>query len=296
MLLQEPTLRQVTLDNVTLAYFERGRPVPGQPTLYFVHATGFHARVWDYIAEAFPDAHIIALEQRGHGRSDPLPVQNWSTFGEDQAAFVDALQLTNLIGVGHSMGAHGLIQGAAMSGRFASLLLLDPTVAAPTDYSEQYRAMFGDQLHPAAKRRANFDSVEQMYSQLREKSSFPHFLPRILQDYCQHGLIPDKQGGLTLACRPTVEAHVYMSARSHAAIYDYVSELQIPVTIVRAKLPDPDFPHDFSSSPTWPGLAGQFVNATDLHWPESTHFIPMQFPDRVIELLAQQIQAWHDTH
>jgi len=50
--------------------------------------------------------------------------------------------------------------------------------------------------------------------------------------------------------------------------------------------------HDFSSSPTWPGLAQEFPDARELHWADCTHFIPMQRPDEVIELIADQISDW----
>ena len=68
----EPVLRKIVVNDVTLAYFERGEVQSDRPTLYLVHATGFHARVWDNLAEQFPEYHIVALEQRGHGRSDPV--------------------------------------------------------------------------------------------------------------------------------------------------------------------------------------------------------------------------------
>jgi len=287
---QQPSLHKVRVNGAELAYFERGTRRDDLPTLLFVHATGFHGRVWDYHAEAFPEHHIVALEQRGHGRSEKLAVSNWRTFGEDQAAFVEALDLSGLIGIGHSMGAHGMIDGAALSGRFSRLLLLDPTVAEEAAYGPEYWAMFGDQLHPAAKRRNVFASVQDMIDSLAPKSSFPLFHPRIFQDYCQYGLEPTESGEFVLACRPEVEAHVYMSARSNGAVYDSARTLDIPVTIVRARLPAADGAQDFSSSPTWPGLAGEFKHAQDMHWSDCTHFIPMQRPDEVVAIIKQLVQ------
>ena len=284
-----PTLNKIRANGAELAYFERGARRDDLPTLFFVHATGFHGRLWDYHAEAFPEHHIIALEQRGHGRSEKLAVTHWRTFGEDQAAVVEALDLHDLIGVGHSMGAHGMIDAAALSGRFSRLVLLDPTVAEESAYSPEYLAAFGEQLHPAAKRRNRFASVDDMVASLSPKSSFPLFHPRIFRDYCEYGLEPAEGGGFVLACRPDVEAHVYMTARSNGGVYNSVRALDIPVTILRAKLPAPGAPHDFSSSPTWPGLAGQFKQAVDIHWQDCTHFIPMQRPDEVIEVIRQQV-------
>ena len=127
----QPKHNLINVNGVELSYFERGEQRDDLPTLLFVHATGFHGRVWDYHAEAFPELHSIALEQRGHGRSEKIPFEDWRDGGEDQAAFVQALGLTQLIGIGHSMGAHTMIEAAAISGAFDRLILLDPVVAEP---------------------------------------------------------------------------------------------------------------------------------------------------------------------
>ena len=287
-------LQSIDANGVRLAYVEWGAPSADWPTVYFVHATGFHSRVWDYQVEALlaqlPDLHIVCLDQRGHGRSEKIGTNTWATYGADQAAFAQAIDLDGAIGVGHSMGAHGLIQGAQVSGRFDRLLLLDPTVSSPEAYAEGGSWPDGE-IHPASKRRANFQSVEEMKAALAEKSSFPLYHPRIFDDYCRHGLEPAEEG-LTLCCKPEIEAMVYMAARGHGAIYDYVRALDIPVTVVRAKLPGADAMMDWSSSPTWPELAGQFAQGRDVHWSDCTHFIPMQRPDEVVAMLVEEVNAW----
>ncbi|MEM1436402.1 MAG: alpha/beta hydrolase [Pseudomonadota bacterium] len=290
-----PELKTLAVNGVELAYVERGAPRPDRPTLLFVHATGFHAHLWDYHAEALADVHTIALDQRGHGRSTKRAVQHWSTFGEDQVQFVRALGLERLIGIGHSMGAHAMIDGAAHSGAFSRLLLLDPTVVSPEDYAHAEPNPFGEGLHPAAKRRRYFDSPQDMIERLRPKSSFPLFDERILSDYCRFGLEPDADHGWRLACDPEVEAAVYMSARTNGAVYDSVRSLDIPVTVVRAQTPEPGDERNFSMSPTWPSLAGAFPQARDLHWADCSHFIPMERPDAVLTLIREEIDAWQDT-
>ena len=282
----QPLLKKRAVNGTELAYFERNEARRDAPTLFFVHATGFHGRVWDYIIEQFPDCHVIALEQRGHGRSAKHTVDHWRTFGEDQAAFIDALGLTDLLGVGHSMGAHAMIDAAAKSTAFRRLLLCDPTVASPQDYEAAPEVDFSV-LHPAARRRRNFASVEEMIEQLAPKSSFPLFHPRMLRDYCEHGLEDDGAGGLTLCCPPEVEAHVYMASRTNGGVYDSVREIDIPVTVVRAKRPPEDAPHDFASSPTWPGLAGTFSKGTEIHLEDCSHFIPMERPQLVVRLIQE---------
>ncbi len=290
----ERRLRYQLIDGVQLAYFETNQVRSDKPSLFFVHATGFHGRVWDYLTDAFGSHHCIAFEQRGHGRSEGGPTRHWARFGQDQAAFVNALGLQRAIGIGHSMGAHGLIDAAAASGAFSRLLLLDPTVAAPEAYAADVETVAATgELHPASKRRRTYESAQQMFELLRGKSSFPLFRESIFRDYCNYGLLPGSTPGTQeLACSPEVEANVYMSARTNASIYESVRRLTLPVTIIRAKLADPRLGQDFSSSPTWPALAQEFKHGQDIHLTDCSHFIPMQRPELVIDQLQQEIYAW----
>ncbi len=273
-------------------YVEQGRAKANQPTLFFVHATGFHSRLWDFHMRALASYHCIALDLRGHGRSDNLAVDHWRTFSEDVAAVVAALGLTHVIGIGHSMGAHALLEAAAGSDAFASLLLLDPTVLSPDKYEVPATQLESGALHPAAKRRNRFESAQHMQDTLREKSSFPLFHPEIFADYCDYGVEAHPGGGDKLCCEPVVEAHVYMAATSNPGVLAAAATLEVPVTIVRAKAPQGEAEMDWASSPTWPGLVGVLPNAVEHHWPECTHFIPMQKPLEVIALIQAEIKAW----
>ena len=291
----QPVLKKLHVNGVELAYFEWGAPQANRPALLFLHATGFHGRVWDCIIESLPGQHALALEQRGHGRSEKAAIAHWRVFGEDLAGFVGALGLRQLIGIGHSMGGHALIEGAARSGAFSRLLLLDPTVAAPAAYRKGISIWFGDGPHPASKRRSRFASPQEMRRRIAGKGSFPHFEPRILEDYCLHGLLPDESGGYRLACPPEIEASIYMGSLSNGAVYDSLRTLDIPVTLVRAQPRPPNIAHSFASSPTWPELAKEFPQARDLHWADCSHFIPMQRPAAVADLIREEIRHWRQS-
>ena len=290
----EPQLRKIRTNGVQLAYFERGQPAPEHPTLLFVHATGFHGRIWDRVIEPLGDLHSIALEQRGHGRSEKVKIGHWRVVGEDVAALIEALQLRRIIGVGHSMGAHALVQAAATTSAIDRLVLLDPTIMAPEMYAGPATPMELDGgIHPAAKRRNAFASVEEMMQRLANKSAFPLFDPQVFRDYCGHGLLPAPDGGLQLACPPEIEASVYRASRSNPDIFASVDKVDVPVLVVRAKAPQGARGiMDFASSPTWPGLAGRFKQGREIHRPDTTHFIPMQIPDEVIALIKAEVAAW----
>ncbi len=293
----EPVLHRLELGDCELAYYERQPELKGRgPTLLFVHATGFHARIWDQIIARLPRVHSIALDQRGHGRSQSRSIEHWRVMGEDQAALVRALDLTEIVGVGHSMGGHAMIDAAAACGeRFRRLILIDPVVASPESYrgdGTPWRLAEGE-MHPAAKRRNRFASVNEMMGRLRQRSSFPRFDPQIFRDYCTHGLRPADDGdGFVLACPPEVEASVYMSSRTNGGVYDSARSLRIPVLVLRAQEPKEDLtgPMVFSTSPTWPGLAAEFPRGREIHFPDHTHFLPMEIPDEVSALIRRELE------
>ena len=102
------------------------------PTLMMVHATGFHARLWDEIIGFLPNYHVLAVDQRGHGQSTGGPVEHWASFGQDLKRLIEQLDLADIVGIGHSMGAHALIDAAALCpGHFTQLIAVDPVIAAP---------------------------------------------------------------------------------------------------------------------------------------------------------------------
>ena len=114
-----------TKDGVTIFYKDWGK---GQPVL-FSHGWPLCADAWDG-QMAFLGAQgyrVIAHDRRSHGRSD----QTWDgndmdTYADDLAALIEALDLKDLVMVGHSTGggevAHYL--GRHGTGRVAKAVLV----------------------------------------------------------------------------------------------------------------------------------------------------------------------------
>lgn len=292
----EPVEKNAVVNGTRITYFERGIAYRGQgPTLLFVHATGFHARVWDKIINALGNIHSISIDQRGHGRSEKKKILHWDEVITDVSEMIEQLDLSNLVAIGHSMGGHALIGAAArMEDRFLRIIAIDPVIPAEDSYHDDTPSPFSEaEEHPTAKRRSEFDSPEEMADRLRPKGSYGLFDPEMLMDYCQHGLLPNPKGkGYILACPPEVEASVYMSSRSNAEIYRSIHAISLPVLILRAKEPPPDRNiMDFSSSPTWPKLVNEFKNGREIHFADHTHFLPMEIPDQIIAIIREEIES-----
>src|SRR2546423_9908605 len=77
----------------------------GRTPLLLLHGFTGHAHAWDTLSIALqPHFHVYALDQRGHGESEPAEVYNAIAAFDDLSGVVDQLRLAPLIMVGLSMG------------------------------------------------------------------------------------------------------------------------------------------------------------------------------------------------
>lgn len=276
-----------------ICWFEWGVATPDKPSLLLLHATGFHARLWDALVDCLPlDQHVIAPDVRGHGRSfRPDTLGDWMKIGGDVVALVDALGLTGLVVTGHSMGGFcGALLAATRPDRVARLLMVDPVIMDPVHYQGAPEALADVSEHPVARRRNQWDSVDQMIERMASRPPYDAWRPDVLDDYCRFGLLPLPGGGLELACPPALEASVYISSAASDP-HSFVGDIACPALVIRAKQSERSGMMDFSNSPTWPGLAETLRFGRDLHWADRSHFIPMEDPLRLATLVVQEIEA-----
>jgi pimeloyl-ACP methyl ester carboxylesterase len=272
---ERPELRMVTGGAVDLAVWEW----PGQgPPLVLAHATAFHGRLWDAVVRLLPGRRALAIDARSHGRSGRVPPPaHWQAFGADLARVIDRFALRDAVAVGHSMGGHALVQSAALRpSAFATWLLIDPTIYPEERYSEP--PLDGSFT---LRRKARFDSVEQMFERFRHRPPFARWRPEILHDYCQFGLLAARDG-LVLACPPAFEASIYAeSTAPEANLYPVIADIAAPVVVMRAGMERKPGALDLSASPTAPDLASRFARGRDILLPGRSHYIPMEDPDAV---------------
>jgi len=88
-----------------LYYREYGHPVPGYPSLLFLHGLFGSSINWSTIARHFEqDWHIIVPDLRNHGRSPHSDEMPYSLMAEDVLELTDQLGIEQVIPIGHSMG------------------------------------------------------------------------------------------------------------------------------------------------------------------------------------------------
>jgi lipase len=270
-----PELKNVRVDGVDLALWDW----PGEgPTLFFVHATGFHGRSWDQVIRHFPGRRCLAVDLRGHGRSGkPDPPYHWQVFSRDMARLVEVFDLRGAIGIGHSMGGHTIVEAAALRPEtFASLVLIDPTIFPLEWYGQP--ALDSSFI---ARRRNVWSSPEEMFERFRTRPPFVKWKPEVLKDYCDFGLLPEGDH-FVLACPPAIEHSIYShSTEAPANLHPVIPAIEQPVVVVRGGIPWTSAEFNLNASPTDPALASRFPHGRDVLLEGRSHYIPMESPELV---------------
>jgi pimeloyl-ACP methyl ester carboxylesterase len=93
------------------------------PVLVFLHGVLAAARTYEpLLAGLAAHRHVIAIDQRGHGRTSHADDYGWSRWVEDLDAICQVLDVTKMDLVGHSMGAHNAYRFAGVTHRQLSTL------------------------------------------------------------------------------------------------------------------------------------------------------------------------------
>lgn len=289
MIQREPNTYAVELTDVTL----RVNEWPGNSDpLLLLHATGFHSRCWDSIARLLPNVHIYAVDVRFHGGSDRHGPVDWQLMASDIEELLNTLDLRQVVGVGHSMGGYiAAYVGATQLERFKQLVLIDPVIFHPDHFEKHFiTAEPSDPADsPASRRKNRWHDAQEMYQRFKHRAPFDSWQDQVLRDYCAYALreVPG-ESVWQLACDPLHEASIYLNHHGNEAIYALLPKLTLPVTVMRAGQ-DPEDPFNFSGSPTWPGLAAALPNAREFYLPELSHFIPMEDPELVANIIQQAV-------
>lgn len=288
----EPREHRLETPEGDICWFEWGAP-SDRPSVLLLHATGFHARLWDRVVAALPPGtHVVAPDHRGHGRSFiPASLSDWAATADALLPLVDRFAGTPLIGCGHSMGGYALTRLAAeRPDAFRHLFLIDPVIMEPGLYVGGADQPVADPaVHPVARRRAMWDGWEAMNAHFAQRPPYMHWQPPILADYCRYGLLVAADGeGWELACPPALEASVYLNA-VRTDPRDWLGRIAAPVSVIRARNGERANAIDFSLSPTWPELGAAIGAVRDEQWGEHSHFIPMEAPERLAALLAGEM-------
>ena len=112
MNLLRPIDRDLGVDGRRLHLLDWGGD--GRPPLLLLHGFTGNAHAWDTLSIALqPHFHVYALDQRGHGDSDPADVYSPVAAFDDLSGVVEQLGLPPLVLVGLSMGGRNAMYFAS---------------------------------------------------------------------------------------------------------------------------------------------------------------------------------------
>lgn len=262
------------------------------PVLLFLHGLSFHARSWDGIVrELGQEYECISVDFRGHGQSQKKEPYTSRQLALDIIELIMKLQLSRIVGVGHSLGGLVLLQVAArLEQGLESLLVLEPTVFDPKTYKNPSKFFRSVEEHPYSRARSEWNSPQEWFDRLRNRSPFDTWEQETLWNHCVHGLTQTGKGTYKLSCPPAVQA-AFAVAVANDDVHSLLSLVQVPTVVVRARPPRGiRHPLDDVHSLTWPDLAQGLVNGKDVCLDDATHFFPLEIPgfvtSKIRELLA----------
>ena len=218
--------RTVRVNGVTLHYLDWGPA--GAPPVVLLHGITGHARVWDHLAERLlPGRRVIALDQRGHGDSDPAPDDDYrvGTMADDVAAFVGSLGLDRFALLGHSMGGRIAIQyAAAHAGRLERLIIVDigPDIALAG--LQRVR----DMMSQSPER---IESEEWAVEYLRRANPIQDV--EMLRQRVHHGLKRLPDGGLTWKYAKGLRDMMRAGRRDAVDLWEPLGRIPCPTLVVR---------------------------------------------------------------
>ena len=119
------------------------------PAMVFVHGFGCDQSMWADVAPAFEESHrVVTYDLTGMGQSDlsaydPRRYDDLRAHADDLKGIVEALDLDEVVLVGHSVGATiALLAAQAMPEKVSRLVLVSPSPCFMDDAGEGYRGGF----------------------------------------------------------------------------------------------------------------------------------------------------------
>lgn len=164
---------------------------PADPPLLFLHGIMGHRRDWDVLVDRVATRHrVIAVDQRGHGRSDRAAGYRVADMADDAVAVIEQLGIAPVTIVGHSMGAMVAFIVAARRPDLVDRLVAIDLVPASLEAEpvHQMPEVF------AAMARASYASVDDAVTEWQAAN--PLARPDLVRNYVAHALVAGPDGRL----------------------------------------------------------------------------------------------------
>ena len=257
-------------------------PGVGPPPFVLVHGLASNARLWDGVAGRLHAAGhaVVAVDQRGHGRSDaPDAGYDFTTVTDDLRLLLDALDLRRPVLVGQSWGGNVVLEAATRwSDRIAGIATVD---GGTIDLQERFPAWeaCAVQLAPPA-----FNGVTRAELEGRMRRMHPDWpdegIAGALANFTE---APD--GSMRARLRREVHMQILRALWEHRPPQRY-GAVDAPVLLIPA-----DTGNAARTAHTRDGIsrATGLLPRARAHWLAGDHDLHAQQPDAVAQVLLDAV-------
>ncbi len=240
----------------------------GRTPLLLLHGFTGHAHAWDTLSIALqPHFHVYALDQRGHGDSDPADIYNPIAAFEDIGGVIDHLGLKSLMLIGLSMGGRNAMYFASKRpDSVQKLVIVDigPEISS--------RASLPASGPPEPE---SWESIEQAARHLLQGNPYPgiHYYRWV----ASHSVRQRPDGRLVWAWHPTIKQF-----RSQANIdwWSLLSAITPPTLVLRGE-ESHVLDHDVAER-----MARQLPRGRFVEIPRAVHTLHEDNPEAVVVALT----------
>lgn len=252
---------------------------PAGHKLVFLHGLMGAASNWRSIAKAFEDKyHILAFDQRGHGRSfHPPGAYHPRDFAHDLKLILDDLGWESAIVVGHSMGGRNALEFAV-------------------HFSQRVKALVIEDIGPEANSRA-IDRITRLLSLVptpfasrdEARQFFENEYPELIASFYPQGRvvakflltnIEEKNGGWDWRFDKNAILSSMQQGR-HEDRWDALRNLRMPVLIVRGAN-SADLTADVFAR-----MKATLPSAQAVEIPDAGHWVHFDQPQAFIRVLKE---------
>jgi pimeloyl-ACP methyl ester carboxylesterase len=264
--------------------------------IHFAHATGFNASTYSSLLLKLSEySDVYAMDLRGHGETQAIAVPSahtsWQIYADDITSLTHNIDKP-LVLMGHSMGAIASLSSALEStADIRSLILIEPVLPAPF---MSFALRLGKSLgltrylpivKGAKRRKANFNSKEDAFSNYKNRGAFKTWPDSYLKNYIAGGFKSTKIG-CELNCSPEWESWTF-STVSHDS-WKKIAKLNIPLTVICGGK------NSTTSRQSIHTLRTLDKDIEVIEIEEASHFLPMEYEDRLVEELKKHLSEIPD--
>ncbi|MBD0325152.1 MAG: alpha/beta hydrolase [Pyrinomonadaceae bacterium] len=234
----------------------------GTQPMLFAHGFGCDQNMWRFVTPAFEDDYrIVLFDYVGSGKSDleaysPERYGNLDGYAQDVLDICAALELTNIIFVGHSVSSViGMLASIREPERFARLILIGPSpcyINDPPAYVGGFERADIEGLLDVMEKNyigwANFLAPVVMKNQERPEltreleESFCSTDPKIARRFAEATFFSDNRNDLQKVTRPSLIMQCSDDAIAPLDVGDYLKR-QLPHSTLRVMKATGHCPH-----------------------------------------------------